>query len=227
MGSNSDSATSQRALDISSAIDRLRSRIDQLGGRGVRILAVTKGFPLSDVRAAMDAGLEDVGENYAQEIVSKYAAVASDSRPRIHYIGRLQSNKVAGLAPYIAMWQTVDRVRLVEEVARRAPGADILIQVNTTNEPDKGGCLPDDVEVLVNRGTSLGLVVRGLMVVGPTSGDRGLTRRAFAEAARLKTDLNLGELSMGMSADLELAIEYGTTMVRIGSAVFGGRPPKG
>lgn len=215
----------QRAQEIADAIGRVRTRIDQLGGRGVRILAVSKGFPWSDVRAAMDAGIEEFGENYAQELIGKYSAVTD--RPRIHFIGRLQSNKVGSLAPLVSVWQSVDRGRLVDEIARRVAGADVMIQVNVTGEVDKGGCSPSDANALATRARELGLHVSGLMVVGPTSGDRDDTRRAFAAASRLRAELDVPELSMGMSDDLDLAIEAGSTMVRIGSAVFGRRPPKG
>lgn len=190
-------------------------------------MAVAKGFPWSDVAAAMEAGLDTFGENYSQEILEKYSRVAASERPEIHFIGRLQSNKVAHLAPFVTMWQTVDRLRLVDEISRKDPSADILVQVNLTGETDKGGCDPSEVELLVDRAISLGVRVSGLMVVGPTSGDRESTRRAFAHAAHLKADLGLSELSMGMSADLDLAVEAGSTMVRVGSAVFGRRPPKG
>lgn len=174
----------------------------------------------------MDAGVDIVGENYAQEIAEKYSPVASQDRPRIHFIGRLQSNKIGQLSPYVTVWQSVDRVRLLEGIARRAAGSDVMVQVNTTGEPGKGGCPPGDVGPLVERGRALGLNVIGLMVVGPTSGDREQIRSAFSHAARLRADLGLVELSMGMSDDLELAVEMGSTMVRVGSALFGSRPPK-
>lgn len=217
---------SERSQDIAEAVASLREHLDGLGGRGVEILAVSKGFPWSDVCAAMVAGLDTFGENYAQEIVTKYSAVPPDERPTLHFIGRLQSNKIALLAPFVTTWESVDRVRLVEEIARRAPGSTVLVQVNVTGESDKGGCLPGEVDVLVGRARSVGLSVAGLMVVGPTSGDRDLTRKAFRKAAQLREGLGLAELSMGMSDDLDIAIEEGSTRVRVGSALFGRRPPK-
>jgi uncharacterized pyridoxal phosphate-containing UPF0001 family protein len=144
----------------------------------------------------------------------------------VHFIGRLQSNKIRQLIPFVSTWQTVDRDRLVSEIARRAPGSEIMIQVNFTGEADKGGCDPVDLELLVTRARQHDLVVAGLMVVGPTSGDRNLTRRVFTEASRRRVDLGLVELSMGMSGDIDLAVEAGSTMVRVGSLVFGSRPPK-
>jgi hypothetical protein len=215
-----------RSDEIAAAVHSLRERIAAWGGSRVRIVAVAKGFPLSDVRAALTAGIDMVGENYAQEIVGKYGSIPVEERPVLHFIGRLQSNKIAQLTPYVSTWQTVDRERLVDEIARHAPKSEVMIQVNLTDEPDKGGCDPFELEPLVSRARERDLTVSGLMVVGPTSGDRAVTRRVFAEAARLRADLGLAELSMGMSGDIDLAVEAGSTMVRVGSLVFGSRPPK-
>lgn len=216
----------QREGEIALAVQRLRSNLDDLGGSSVRIVAVAKGFPWSDVRAALSNGVTMIGENYAQEILHKYGSIPLGERPAVHFIGRLQSNKIPQLIPFVSTWQTVDRDRLVGEIARRAPGSEIMIQVNFTGEADKGGCDPVDLESLVARARRHDLVVAGLMVVGPTSGERDLTRRVFAEAARRRVDLGLVELSMGMSGDIDLAVEAGSTMVRVGSLVFGSRPPK-
>jgi PLP dependent protein len=215
----------QRSQIIAEAVGRLRNRLDALGGSSVRIIAVAKGFPWVDVRSALDAGVDAVGENYAQEIVDKYRLAPLDHKPPIHFIGRLQSNKIGALAPFVSTWQTVDRSKLLDGIAHRSPGAEVLIQVNTTAESGKGGCSPDEVEDLVAQGRDLGLMVSGLMVIGPTSGDRDETKAAFTRAAQIRERLGLAELSMGMSADLDLAVELGTTMVRVGSALFGGRPP--
>jgi hypothetical protein len=216
----------QRVEDIALAVSRLRVHLDDIGGSSVRIVAVAKGFPWSDVRAAMASGVSMIGENYAQEILAKYGPVPVGERPVLHFIGRLQSNKIQQLAPFVTTWQTVDRDRLIHELARRAPGSEIMIQVNMTGEADKGGCDPVDLETIVARARERDLVVVGMMVVGPTSGDRDLTRRVFTEAARRRADLGLVELSMGMSSDIDLAVEAGSSMVRVGSMVFGSRPPK-
>jgi pyridoxal phosphate enzyme (YggS family) len=216
----------QRVEDIALAVSRLRVHLDDIGGSSVRIVAVAKGFPWSDVRAAMASGVSMIGENYAQEILAKYGPVPVGERPALHFIGRLQSNKIQQLAPFVTTWQTVDRDRLIHELARRAPGSEIMIQVNMTGEADKGGCDPVDLETIVARARERDLVVVGMMVVGPTSGDRDLTRRVFTEAARRRADLGLVELSMGMSSDIDLAVEAGSSMVRVGSMVFGSRPPK-
>jgi pyridoxal phosphate enzyme (YggS family) len=190
----------------------------------VRVVAVTKGFGVDAWRAAARAGADGIGENYAQELLAKAAEWGDAPRPPVHFVGRLQSNKVRALADLVDVWETVDRESLVDELARRAPGARILVQVNATGEGDKGGCAPEALDALVARARSAGLDVRGLMVVGPTSGDPAGTRRAFAWVRAAAARLGLGELSMGMSGDLDAAVAEGTTCVRVGTALFGERP---
>ncbi|MBK9181227.1 MAG: YggS family pyridoxal phosphate enzyme [Acidimicrobiales bacterium] len=208
----------------------LRERIAGAGGdpERVRIVAVTKGFGVEAARVALALGLVDLGENYAQELLAKAAGLAAGvdqggPRPRWHFIGRLQGNKVKGLAPFVALWQTVDRPSLVTELARRAPGSAVLVQVNVSGEPRKGGCAPDDAPGLVAALRDQGLAVRGLMAVGRT-GPPELARPGFAALAALADRLGLPERSMGMSADLEAAVCEGATIIRVGEALFGPRP---
>ncbi len=190
----------------------------------MRVVAVTKGFGVEAWRAASRAGADGIGENYAQELVAKAAAWGDAPRPPVHFVGRLQSNKVRAIAPLVDVWETVDRDSLVDEVARRRPGARIFVQVNATGEADKGGCAPSALDALVARARAAGLDVRGLMVVGPTSGDPVATRDAFALVRDAAARLGLPELSMGMSGDLDAAVAEGTTSVRVGTALFGERP---
>jgi pyridoxal phosphate enzyme (YggS family) len=191
-------------------------------GTDVAILAVTKGFGADALVAAAAAGLPAVGENYAQELLTK-APTAAEHGLAVHFIGRLQSNKVRQLAPVVAVWETVDRARLVDEIARRAPGARVLVQVDATGEPGKGGCPVADVAGLVRTAARAGLVVDGLMTVGPTAGGAETARPAFRTVRRLADDLGLATCSMGMSDDLEVAVEEGSTEVRVGTALFGPR----
>lgn len=211
---------------VSENVRLVRERISDLGGRGVQLIAVTKGFGLDAAEAAVAAGCDGVGENYAQELVVKYGGLAPVERPVIHFIGRLQSNKVAMVAPFVSVWQTVDRPSVVKAISTRVPGAAVLIQVNATSEPDKGGCRPSELGDLLEYASRNGLDVRGLMTVGPTDGDRARTMEAFTLVADLRVEFDLAELSMGMSDDLDLAVPLGATMVRIGRALFGRRPPK-
>jgi pyridoxal phosphate enzyme (YggS family) len=207
---------------VAERVAAVRARIADAGGEGVTLVAVTKGFEPEVVAAAVAAGIEDVGESYAQELVAKAAVV---DVPRWHFVGRLQANKVRALAPTVALWQSVDRPRLVDEVARRAPGASVLVQVDVTGEPSKGGCPPAEAPALVERAAAAGLEPTGLMAVGPL-GPPEAARPGFRALAALADRLGLAERSMGMSADLEVAVQEGATMVRVGTALFGPRPPR-
>jgi pyridoxal phosphate enzyme (YggS family) len=220
------------AAEVGAAADRVRERIAAAGGDplAVGLLAVTKGFPVDIAETALAAGLLDLGENYAQDLVAKAELLAgADPAPRWHFIGRLQRNKVKHLAPHVAVWQSVDRLELGQEVARRAPGATVLVQVNPLAEPQKGGCPPDDVPTLVAALRDEGLDVQGLMAVGPTPGaDRttGDAAEAFGVVRHLADQLSLPERSLGMSDDLDAAVAAGSTMVRVGRGLFGDRPPR-
>jgi PLP dependent protein len=208
---------------VAAAIAVVAARITELAaGRRVALIAVTKGFGADAIEAAVAAGCTAIGENYAQELQRKMAATTA--RPAVHFIGQLQTNKVRLIAPLIDVWQTVDRPSIVAEIARRAPAATVFVQVNTTAEPAKGGCSPEAAAGLVDASREAGLDVIGLMTVGPTSGDRIGTARAFGELRSLADRLGLAGCSMGMSGDYETAIEHGATHVRVGSALFGARP---
>ena len=189
------------------------------------MLAVTKGFGVGAIVAALAAGFGRIGENYAQELIPKVTtARQSGITPEVHFIGHLQTNKVRQMAPVVDVWQTVDRASALSEVAKRAPGARVYIQVNSTGEDAKAGCPPADVEALVEGAVGAGLVVVGLMTMGPTDQDPGRTRAAFRLTRGVADRLGLSGCSMGMSDDYEVAIEEGSTLVRVGRAIFGARP---
>lgn len=210
-------------MDVGEGLHEVRERIRRAGGdpARVRIVAVTKGFGPEAVAAALAAGLHDVGENYAQELVAK-AKGPGGSAARWHMLGHVQRNKVKALAPYVSVWQSVDRPELIRAVAAHRPGASILVQVNVTDDPARNGCDWDDAELLVEQAAAVGLDVRGLMAVGPRH-DPGPAYRRLAELA---DELGLEERSMGMSGDLEVAVGEGATMVRVGTALFGPRPDR-
>ena len=217
----------RRYEDLADRLASVRWRIDAVaGGRRVEMIAVTKGFGPEAVDAAVAAGLTAVGENYAQELLAKAGAGAGRDAVRWHFIGAIQRNKVAMLAPHVALWHTVDRPVVVDAIAAHAPGAPVLVQVNLTDDPARPGATWKDVAALVSRGRDAGLDVRGLMGVGP-AGDPEQARRKFAELAAVAAQLGLSELSMGMTDDLEVAVEEGSTMVRVGTALFGPRPQRG
>ncbi len=206
---------------VADNVEHIRRRLERVGGTGVRLLPVTKGFGLDAVHAALEAGLSAIGESYAQELAEKAAAVGAPVE--WHFIGRLQRNKVRRIAGSVALWQSVDRRRLGEEIARHAPGAAVLVQVNVTGEGQKGGCEPASTGALVRDLRDLGLDVRGLMAIGPVGAPEE-ARPGFRQLRALADDLELDERSMGMSGDLEVAVEEGSTMVRVGTALFGPRP---
>jgi PLP dependent protein len=205
----------------------VRARIRAAGGSdAIELVAVTKGLGPDAVVAAAAAGCRMIGENYAQELLTKRSA-AEDTGVAIHFVGRLQSNKVRLVAGAVAVWETVDRSSLVGELARRSPGATVLIQVNPTGEPGKGGCAADEVSGLLTDARSAGLVVDGLMTIGPTGAGPEAARPGFRVVRQLVDDLGLATCSMGMTDDLEVAVEEGTTRVRLGTALFGPRPQPG
>lgn len=187
------------------------------------LIAVSKTYPASDVRLLAALGVTDVGENRDQEASAKVRECAGLDLTW-HFIGQLQTNKVRLIAGIVSVWQSVDRPALATEIAKRAPGATVFLQVNATDEADKGGCPPAEIESLVRHARGVGLVVDGLMTVGPTSQDVDLTRTVFASVRRMADDLGLASCSMGMSGDMDIALANGATHVRIGSALFGPRP---
>lgn len=212
-------------LDAATVAERaaaVRDRIAAAGGdpERVRVLAVTKGFAADAVTAAVGAGLADVGENYAQEMAAKAAEVGPG--PRWHFIGVLQRNKVRLVAGAVHLWQSVDRLALGAEIAKRAPGAAVLVQVDLAGLPGRGGCPPGDAPDLVRGLRDLGLDVRGLMAVGPP-GPPEAARPGFRLVRELADRLELPERSIGMTGDLEVAVQEGATMVRVGTALFGPR----
>jgi uncharacterized pyridoxal phosphate-containing UPF0001 family protein len=223
------------AAGIADRLARVRERIAAAGRRPdeVVVVAVTKGFGVQAVRAAAAVGLDDVGENYAQELADKWSqlppaaggAGAAGGR-RWHLLGRVQRNKVRSIAGAVHLWQGVDRVVAGEEIARRAPGARVLVQVRTGGRgehAERGGCEPGQVPALVEQLEVLGLDVRGLMAVGP-GGPPEMARPGFRQVTALADRLGLVERSMGMTEDLDVAVEEGSTMVRVGRGLFGARP---
>lgn len=218
---------SERSEQVRRAAADVRRRIEAAGADpdAVKVLAVTKGQPLEAVVAATEAGLHDVGESYVQELAGKADELADRPSPplvRWHLIGGLQRNKVRQAAPHVHLWQSVDRLSLAAEVARRAPGAAVLVQVNVSGAAQQGGCPPARVPAVVEGCADLGLEVRGLMAIG-VQGTEAEVRSGFRVVRDLADRLQLPERSMGMSGDLEAAVAEGSTMVRVGTALFGPR----
>lgn len=224
-------ATQPPGVDVvASRVRDLRRLIADLRGdeHAVCIVAVTKTFDVSAWTTARDAGCDAVGENYAQEVLDKVGRAGGRSPLPVHFIGHLQSNKVKVLAPHIALWHTVDRTSIVSALAKEAErlgvAPHVLLQVNATAEEQKSGCSPAEVGPLLAAAQVAGLVVDGLMTMGPSNADPTVTRAAFNLTARLAADHGVRELSMGMTHDVRIAIEEGSTIVRVGTGLFGERP---
>ncbi|MGZ8763651.1 MAG: YggS family pyridoxal phosphate-dependent enzyme [Acidimicrobiia bacterium] len=215
-------------MSVVANLARVRERIEaaaQRAGRDpatVLLVGASKTVPATVIAETLAGGLVDFGENRAQELVAKAAELeGSVPAPRWHFLGRLQRNKVAALAPRVTLWHSVDRAELGATIARRAPGARVLVEVNLAREDQKGGCDPDSARALVDALRALDLQVTGLMTVPPAGSD---PRPLFVELRALAGRLEVHELSMGMSDDFEIAVEEGATIVRVGRALFGARP---
>jgi len=219
---------------VAERVGQVRDRIAAAGGdpAQVRLVAVTKGFGPDAVRSALGAGIEMLGENYADELVAKAEAVGPGGYPASpfhlewHFLGPIQRNKLARLAPHVGCYQAVDRLVEAQAIAARAPGARVLIEVDTTGMAQRPGVAPGEVAQLLAQMGALAIEVAGLMTVAPPGGGDP-ARRAFRTVGRLAGELGLGEVSMGMSDDLELAVAEGATMVRVGRSLFGPRPELG
>jgi pyridoxal phosphate enzyme (YggS family) len=211
---------------VAAALGVVRQRVIDAGGDpSVSILPVTKGFGPEAIIAAIAAGCTAIGESYAQELVAKRDAVQRGSGAiEVHFIGQLQTNKVRLLSDLVDVFESVDRAKLASEIAKRAPGAKVLIQVDTSNEPGKGGCPLAQLDQLADDVREAGLDLRGLMTVGPTTGGPEAARPGFRLVRAAVDRLGLAECSMGMTGDLEVAVQEGSTQVRLGTALFGSRP---
>jgi pyridoxal phosphate enzyme (YggS family) len=192
----------------------------------VRILAVTKIFGPEVIRDAWAAGLREFGENYVQEMERKASAVADLEGARFHLIGHLQSNKTKKAAKLFSAIDSLDSVKLATRLDAEAVPLDVTIEVKLSDEAAKTGAEPDVLgEIAASVRATRNLTLRGLMTVPPWSEDAELSRPYFATLRELAGANGIQELSMGMSHDLEVAIEEGATWVRVGTALFGSRRP--
>lgn len=226
---------------VKDRIDAVLRRIEkacQSCGRDpkeIELLMVTKTVSPERIREALLAYPFAIGENRVQEAKAKTGEL-SDLNPKWHMIGQLQTNKVKDAIRFASMIQSVDRKSLVDELEKKLSSAgkkiDVLIQVNTSGEESKAGVDPEEADSLIQYAASQkSLNVRGLMTIGPNTDDAGEIRKSFQllkEIGRRSSEAGHSSLniySMGMSGDMEIAIEEGSTMVRAGSAIFGNRPP--
>jgi pyridoxal phosphate enzyme (YggS family) len=214
-------------MSVAANLASVRERISRSGRdpNEITILAVTKGFGPEVCRSALDAGLTILGENRVQEGVAKMDAVKAGVW---HLIGHLQTNKVRIVVEHFAMIQSVDSARLAEAIARVDQHMAVLLEVNVARESQKSGADPDHALEVITATAGL-LDLKGLMAMGPSHGD---PTPAFIELRRLRDEAEqrlakaLPVLSMGMSGDFEAAVAAGSTMLRLGQALFGPRPAR-
>ncbi len=235
------------ATRLRAVTDRIAAASTAAGRRdGVQLLAVSKGQPASLLRAAYSLGQRDFGENYVQELTQKAEALRDLPELRLHVIGHLQRNKAKYVVQHASAVHSVDSLALVEELARRMQGREVpekkrafgadprlpvLIEVSIAGEAQKSGCPPAELGAVLEAAEhSRSLRPVGLMCVPPLTEDTGASRPYFDALARLRDEhggpTRLPELSMGMTADFEHAIAAGSTLVRVGTAIFGTRQPR-
>ena len=236
------------ALDtshVAAHVAAVRARIAEACARAgrdpsdVTLVAVSKGHPIELVRAAVDAGCLDLGENRAQELLPKaVASAALVPEPRWHFIGHLQRNKVRDVLPHIASLHSLDSAGLLDEIGRRGreggrPHRDggaatrlaCYLEINVAGEAQKQGITPNALPELLRAAQASEVVqVLGLMTVAPHVEDPDAVRPVFRALRELAQAHGLAGLSMGMTEDYSVAIEEGATVVRVGRAIFGARP---
>lgn len=218
------------SANLASVEERIRAACARSGRRReeVTLLAVTKTFPAEAILEAYELGLREFGENYVQEFEQKAPLVRSLAGARFHLIGHLQSNKSRRAGELFDVIQTVDSAKLARRLDALARPLDVMIEVKLSPEETKAGCAPEDLPALIDSIRACpNLRLTGLMTMPPWSDDPELSRPYFRRLRELALGHGLSVLSMGMSHDLEVAIEEGATMVRVGTALFGERKRQG
>jgi pyridoxal phosphate enzyme (YggS family) len=204
--------------------------------RDITVVAVTKFVPLGSIQEAINAGIMHIAENRVQEAESKFPSLmAKNPHIKSHIIGHLQTNKAKDAIKVCSLIQSVDSLKLAQEIEKQAAKTnqhvDILVQFNTAREEQKFGADPKDAETLIESISQLSFIhIKGLMCMAPYTEDEGIIRKTFSDLRDIRNDIktrfaghpqvDMGILSMGMSSDYKIAIEEGSTMVRIGSAIF-------
>lgn len=234
----------ERISQIAQEVAKVRDTIAQAAkaaGRDpadITLIAATKTQTSDTIRAAIQAGITVCGENRVQELVAHLKDNAYEGSA-VHFIGHLQTNKVKQVVGYVDLIESVDSVRLLDAIQAQAAKLgivqDVLLEINIGREESKGGTAPDEVLPLAQYAITLpNLRLRGLMCIPPATGTEKETSRFFEETYQLFVDTtrkigdnksNIDCLSMGMSGDYPLAVAAGATMVRVGTALFGARPP--
>ena len=216
-------------MTTGSYFDQIRERLGEINEiiaakaqNQVNLIAVTKGFTHEEVNVASELGIKNFGENYAQELLAKNPLV--DAEISWHYIGQLQSNKIRKVAHLVDVWHSVTSLKLAREIHNRNDQAKILLQVSVLGPSNSKGFEVEELPDLIYQLRDENIDVSGLMTMG-VPGDMVATRFVFERLRKLADKFELSECSMGMSDDFEIALESGSSMIRIGSAIFGNRRP--
>src|SRR6266853_996958 len=219
--------------DLPEWLEQVRAVLAQRAAQHVTIVAVTKGFGTDAVRAALAAGIADIGENRVQEAVQKQDELGPGDKGlgiRWHLIGHLQRNKARVVPGRFEMVHSVDSLELANELDKRATGLRVLLQVNVAGESQKSGCAPEDAAALARQVAALEhLRLEGLMTMAPLTDDVDVQRRIFRGLRVLRDRIKeeeglwLPTLSMGMSGDYASAAQEGATVIRLGTVLFGTR----
>jgi PLP dependent protein len=207
--------------------ERIQNAVVRAGRKrsDITLVAVTKKFPPAVIREAYDLGLRVFGENYIQEFEAKAPQLQDLKDAEFHFIGHLQSNKTRVASELFRAIQTVDSEKIARRLDKEAKPLEIMIEVKLSEEESKSGAAPAELPALIEAIRACpNLHLTGLMTMPPWSDDPEQTRPYFKKLAALAREHSLGRLSMGMSHDLEAAIEEGATHIRIGTALFGPRP---
>jgi pyridoxal phosphate enzyme (YggS family) len=217
--------------NLSIVRERIERALDRSGrSDAITLVAVSKTIQPERINEAIEAGVTDIGENRVQEAAEKFERVARG--PTWHLVGHLQRNKVKKALPIFSIIQSLDKLETALEIEKRASApVDALIEINSSGELTKSGITPDDLFFLIDKLRSLKMIrIKGLMTIGPFTSDEKSIRNCFAavkkkydELISRESDFDIRHLSMGMSSDYEIAIDEGSNMLRIGTAIFGER----
>ena len=214
-------------MTTGSYFEQIRERLEEINEiiaakaqNRVDLIAVTKGFTYEEVNVASELGIKNFGENYAQELLAKNPLV--DAEISWHYIGHLQSNKIRKISHLVDVWHSVTSLKLAREIHNRNDQAKILLQVSVSGPSNSKGFEVEELPDLISQLRDENIDVSGLMTMG-VPGDMVATKFVFKRLRQLADTFELSECSMGMSDDFEIALECGSSMIRIGSAIFGNR----
>lgn len=226
-------------MSLTKKIDSIKTKIESAQKRGgfdhpVQLIAVTKTHPFSLIEFCYESDIRSIGENRIQEASQKFGSFESMPNLTRRFIGHLQSNKVNKCLELFDTIDSVDSVKLAKKISKAALRLEktipVLLEINTSGESQKHGFLPDQLDTMGECFDQTNIRIDGLMTVGPLTADNERIRASFIQLQELKETINqsinqpnMRELSMGMSGDYEIAVEEGSTMVRLGTAIFGQR----